>query len=538
MRRAHPIAVVAALGAVVLCWILLTPPGAGADEPSHLFRAGALATGDFDEILARHDDPRAVAHVLPVEYAVPEPGCYAFQPTVGVDCALGSEARPAEPGGKVTLVTTADDYPPGGHLVPALGTALPGDGGIWAARATSGIVVVALLAASVVVAQRHRPFGAAGVLVALTPMAWATFGTVNPSSFATAGAIAMWTALLTRRPGWLLAAGWAALVLPRRDGLVWASLIVAVVVLACGCEVVDELVAQWRRLAGPLALIAATTAYMVLWSATNVSRVARLGAPAPLVIVAAWLLRRAWDRLEGRRRARAVLAAGAGAAAAVAVAATFVARPGGWYGALTWKVIRRTRAYLTQSIGVLGWLDAPLPRGAVAGWVVLVGVLVGVALRRRAWTAVTLAGGVLALAVVTAWAFELQSGNQTGTYWQGRYSLPLLVGVPLAVTLLPGGAAQPRRLGRLGLGVGAVALALVNVAAWAAARRWAVGIAGPYAPWHWGMELAPVHPLAVLAALAVASAAVLAVLAAGSLGPGAADDRADQAQRFVPPSSK
>ncbi|HWL42906.1 MAG TPA: DUF2142 domain-containing protein [Ilumatobacter sp.] len=523
----HRWVVAALLGALAACWIFLTPPGAGADEPSHFVRAGVLATGDID-VLATVDLPRLTTHVLPAEYAVPEPGCYAWQPTVPVDCAVGTEAVPGDDG-RVLVAMTTGEYPIWGHLLPAFGTWLPGDGGIWAARLASAAAAVALVTAAWVVARSESVWGPAAVLVALTPMAWSIFGTVNPSAFATAGAVALWVCLLARRPGWLLAAGWAALALPRRDGLIWACLILAAVVVVSGRDVLTVL----GRRRGPLALIGASTLVVLVWDVTNANRVAQLGALAPLAVAAAWVLRWLWDRWEGRQGARTALVAAAAAAGGVAVAAAFVARPGGWNGELAGKVVGETRRHLTEAIGVLGWLDAPLPRWSVLAWVALVGVLVALAVHRRVWPMLGLAGGTLVLAVVTSWMFELQQGNETGRYWQGRYSLPLLVGIPLALALTHRPDPHPNSAaGRVtesgtipaaefeGAAVlGAGALLLLNVAAWSATRRWAVGIDGTYRPWKWGAELMPVHPLPILAAHAAASAGLAwLLLTAGGNG--------------------
>ena len=61
-----------------------------------------------------------------------------------------------------------------------------------------------------------------------------------------------------------------------------------------------------------------------------------------------------------------------------------------------------------------------------------------------------LGGRLLLSAVATSWLFELFQGNTTGTYWQGRYSLPLLVGVPLLLGLarIPDRCRFPRGLVR------------------------------------------------------------------------------------------
>jgi len=365
-----------------------------------------------------------------------------------------------------------------------------------------GAVGIALVGAAVVMAAHRSAIAAAGVLVAMTPMAWGTLATVNPSALATAGAVAVWAALLLRQPGWLLAGGWAALAMPRRDGLIWACLILAIVVIIEGRDVLRGL----RRSRGPLALIVVSTAAMLVWSLTNVQRVAQLGAFAPLAVVAAWAVRALWDRFDGNRVARAALCLGVALAGSLAAAAAVVTRPGGWDGELARDIVGETKRHLTEAIGVLGWLDAPLPRWSVVGWVVLVGALLALAVRRRGWTAIGVASAAFAAAVVTSWVFELQGGSDYGRYWQGRYSLPLLAGAPIAL------AATARVNRRAGLVVGGAALFLLNVAAWAVARRWAVGIEGTYRPWKWGAELMPVHPAIVLALHAAASAALAATL--------------------------
>lgn len=531
-RRLHALVPAGLLGVLAVCWVLLTPPGAGPDEPSHLYRAGELAEGHWHEWLVTSLDPPIVAHRLPAEYAVPEPGCYAQQPSVPVDCAVGTEAQPDEHG-RVLVATTSDNYPAWGHVVPAIATWLPGDGGIWAARVASAAVTVGIVAATVVALARYGDLAAAGAFVAVTPMAWSTFAQVNPSALATAGGLALWATLLTRRPGWLMAVGWTALALPRRDGLTWACLIVGTVLLVDGRTLFAGIWRERRRLAGPLGVVALSTVAAVAWSLTSPARVIRLGGLAPLVVVAAWGARSGWDRLAGRRSVRAVYATALGAVGLAGVAGSFVVRPGGWDAGLTRAVIGETRRHLTEAIGVLGWLDVPLPRWVPVGWGVLVTVLGWSAVRARCWSRLGLAGGAFTLALVTMWAFELQEGSAYGRYWQGRYSLPLLVGVPLALAVVrparDRAAGQPHGAGTdptgsrataLGLIVGA--LAMVNVAAWAAVRRWAVGIHGTHRPWKWGAELFAVHPLPVLVLHAVASIALAWAV---------------YAQRFVPPSS-
>ncbi len=53
---------------------------------------------------------------------------------------------------------------------------------------------------------------------------------------------------------------------------------------------------------------------------------------------------------------------------------------------------------------------------------------------------------------------------------------------------------------------------MLNVAAWAAARRWGVGTHGSMMPWDWDTSRAPLPPIVVLAALALLSITLAAVL--------------------------
>ncbi len=314
----------AVLGALVagiaLCWILLTPPGAGADEPGHLVRSGALARGQFDgsDIGSR----RFEGFDVPGTYALPFTECYAFQPAVPVSCAPAvDESEEIR-----TLPSSADEYPIWGHLPGGLLSRLPGPAPIWWARVGGAAIASALVAGALWLVARDRPLGAAGILVALTPMAWGAFAVVNPSAMAIGGAVALWTGLLFAgaRPstsaGWLIALGWAALALPRRDGLIWAC-VALVVALGYSGRTASE---WWRALRfGPRFVIVASTLVTMAWGYTTTSRVSQLVALAPLIVVAAEVFRWWWRTRATTPGARivtiaVVVAAGGVAACGVA----------------------------------------------------------------------------------------------------------------------------------------------------------------------------------------------------------------------------
>lgn len=192
-----------------------------------------------------------------------------------------------------------------------------------------------------------------------------------------------------------------------------------------------------------------------------------------------------------------MIVVGSLAAAGLVVAIALAKRPGGWDTELARRVVGQTGTHLVEAVGVLGWLDTPLPWLVVAGWVAVVGVLAAGALAaeaRRPLIAVV----VFAVSVATAWLFELLHGNSTGRYWQGRYSLPLLVGVPIVLA----GATRSRDVART---VVVASMALLNAALWAAARRWGVGLEGSLRPWDWDTPHTPLPTLLLLASHAVGS---------------------------------
>jgi hypothetical protein len=483
------------VGLVVGSWMLVTPPGGGPDEASHLVRAGGVARGHI------RSDGGETFVALPDRYLLPDVTCWAFQPTVSAACAT---PRPTS-GATIEIPTRAGDYPVWSHLWSGLASRLPGDQQLWWARAANAVLAT-LLVAGALAAVAGRRLAAASVLCALTPMAWFTFGIVNPSSTAIAGALAFWVGLVHRPDArWLAAAGWAAMALPRRDGLIWASLALAIVLAATDRRLVE----WWRALGrGPQLVVGASTLATVVWGVTSRTDTALVTAASPLGVIAVDRSRRWWLDGCATGRQRRLTRSSIALATVVGVVVALQARPGGWDGELAGRVIGQTGDNLVEAIGVLGWLDTTLPWLAVAGWVVAIGALAGAALVERAGHAIV-AAVVVTVAIVTAWVFELFQGNDSGTYWQGRYSLPLLVGVPIVL----GAALLRPDIERAVARVVVIAVLLIdNVALVAAARRFGVGVDGSLLPWRWDTYRAPVPPVLVIACHLVATIVLGSVL--------------------------
>ena len=488
----------ALVGGIVACWVLLMPPGAGPDEHSHLVRAGAVIRGDWGD---------SGAYVLPDTYRAPEPSCYAFDPTISARCA----STPIRTGTEVSLVSRATDYPIWSHAVYGMASLAPGLTPLWWARAVGAAFTAGVVTWALRTAIGSRPLAATAVLVGLTPMAWSVFATINPSSFVTAGAVALWVGLLGRaRPAInqsLVAVGWAALALPRRDGLIWAVVTLAIALAATDRSAIE----WWRSLGVPVrTVIGISTLATIIWGATSDARTSQMIVLAPLLIVATEAGRWWWERPDNTLRARYLGLAGGSIIGAVALALLLSRRPGGWDTNVAVDVMAQTDDNLVEAIGVLGWLDTPVPWFAVFLWLILVGVLIGVALLSGLRTVVW--AGVLAVTTVaTSWVFELYQGNNSATYWQGRYSIPLLIGIPMLLTLdterIAGAAAGFLR--RVDVMVGGGALLILNIAAWAAARRFGVGTRGSHLPWRWGLDIQPIPPIVLLIAHAALTVALL-----------------------------
>jgi hypothetical protein len=252
-------------------------------------------------------------------------------------------------------------------------------------------------------------------------------------------------------------------------------------------------------------------------------------ALSPLIVLALEGWRWAWQRFATTRRSQIGVATAGTIVVALGTTIVLSARPGGWDTTLARTIVGQTGTHLVETVGVLGWLDTHLPALAVIGWVAVIGLLVATATTTGS-RAVLIAAAVLAILIVASWVFELYQGNTSGRYWQGRYSLPALSGIPIILAAAPVPEPIARRIA---WSAGGAALVIVNVAAWSAARRWGVGVEGSLVPWRWGTDHSPIDPFIVLVAHALLTAG-LAIVAFGDVF---SSDPDDQPQRLTPSAS-
>ena len=418
---------------VVVTWAVGIPRFSSPDEYAHVYKAYATAHGQllgkaapgFQNNLREFDGPASLG--------VPNLGCYVGQPDVPAGCDTDVSPR---------LISSAARYPPWYYGVVGVPVAVSGQSDRpMAYRLVSAVCCVALLALAMFLAKRSKRADVVALQVAaMTPMALFLFASVNPNSIEIAVFVAIWACLTRvttddRLPrGLLMLASLlsATVVLMRPISLLWMIGVVVVVLIGANPARRRELFS--RRL--------------VAWEV----------GPTAVALVASW----AWALY-----------------ARIEVKDDNLVNSLTLGGALRQSVDNWPR-YMRQTIGVLGWLDTTLPSFVYAAWLVALVVVVIIHVRTA-----NARGMVALVALVAAWlALPLIingfTNSRAGLTYQGRYSLPVFVGL----VFLPMWGDRPAlrwpRLPQRGL-IGLV-LALVVVAEvgafWQMLRRFTVGAKG------------------------------------------------------------
>jgi Predicted membrane protein (DUF2142) len=460
--------------AVGLCWDVSTPVFNAPDEPHHVIRAATVVRGELLEPQARMQPNGWTSVRAPESYTHSGISirCYAFQRERPANCANFVDSSRL-----VDFAARFGRYPPAYYAVVGLPTLfITSPSSVYLLRAVTVLLVAALLALGVTSIARltDRRVAAMGFAFAVTPMVFFLGSVVNPSGVEIAAAISIWASgavlvseleagvdpVVVRRVG--IAAG--ALALTRQLGPLWLAIAAVALAALAGRAGLRKLVA---------------------------SRAARGWA---VVVAAALMLQFVWIAVSGTLN---------------------VTDPSFASHDPTNIVLRQSfglsYAFFVQMIGVFGWLDTPVPNGVVVIWAVVLGVLVVLAaawsLRRHA----AVLGGVLLLAYAVPIALEAYSAPKAGYLWQGRYGMPLAVGVPILAGVLLARSPAVATIGRRLVTIVAVAFFVGQFFAYAQSfRRNTVGYDGPIAFFvhpHW-------HPAIPAALLSIGYVAVLAVLTA------------------------
>lgn len=435
-------------------WSLATPTMAVPDEPAHAVKAASIWQGQWRGTAEQVDsgNPNIPIPLTMDRVRVPEsyadlgavPVCYVFAPDRPAGCAPDASDDRAT----TETLTSAGRYPPAYYVLVGWPSAVVGaHTGVPLMRLTSAVVCAALLGAAFAALRRVVRADVAFVAISLAavPVLHFLAGSINPNGVEVAAAIAFWCAAL-------------ALV----DELVGAgapSRSLAVTYVAAGVAMV---------LVRPLSPFFAVL--VVLWS------LLWAGWPGVRTV----LRSRRWWGLN--------LIVGV-AAASTLVWVVLSDGLGGMFGArvpegtnLLVFLLGQLDDYLWQAVGIFGWMDNGPVMAVVLPWLaaVVAFVAVGALFARRRWSVLVLVGLVVAGVVLPA-VLQVPSARADGVAWQGRYGLPLLVGVPVLAAVVarrwfPRHDEPARRLVLGSAVVVALALALAQLDT---LQRYVVGDSGP-----------------------------------------------------------
>jgi predicted membrane protein DUF2142 len=459
LQRRWLLMITAGLVAIAAAWSVATPPGGGVDEPDHVIRAAAAARLDFAgspvvSVLgeaARHYD-------VPLSLEGPDLVCWSRDPTVSAACSTW-------PVGASGRAGVANSYYPPAYFVltgwPTLFTTRYFI--VRVMRLLSGVLSVGFIGVGLLAVK--RTWGGQAVVVtlmALTPATLSLMGVVNPQALEIGASFCLWSttaAVLsvnapTRLQKWAFMASGTVLCLTRPLGPFLTAVILVAVALTVG---VRPGLAALKRLEVLVVVGVGSATTLVLAS----HGVTSLDAPA--------------------------------LARHVTLSATVK------------QTLGNSLNDIRDSISLTGWLDTKLPGIATIFWisgmsVMLVGLLVA-----RAYRDLT-ALAFIAVAFLSIETYVLYTqANSNGLNWQGRYGLPIYIGLPFVV-MARRPRVQPRTLHLL---VGAFA-AIQWISLYWALRRWTVGTNGPLLYASREDWIPPLPSVAILAVAAVGAWLVLA----------------------------
>ncbi len=470
-------------------WVVSNPPMASPDEPAHAVKAAAVVRGQFlgeaGEGGLRVELPYFWQHITSY------PICYMFQPDVSAECGFPPTEEFDTPS---VAATPAGKYNPLYYAIVGLPSlAPPGDAVLYGMRLVSmalGTAFLALGMASLAeLPGTRRRWPVVGAAVAITPMVVYLVASINPAGVEIAAAFALWSRLLVmlRHPDpdrdvgrmWTVAVATVFLANARGLSLLWGALIVGAVVAATSWSEVVRLLRNRRT-----------------WPAWAV-------VVAGCIAAAAWLVATDTMSVSGGQ---------------VAPDLTFP-------GAVLISVLG-SNAYLTNMIGLFGWLDTPLETWVYMLWAVPFGVLtvlaIAVARRREALTLLGVAVAAFAVPVLV----HASQAATLGIIWQGRYVLPFAVGLPLLAGLV---LADRPSLPDRALTRAVIASVLATGAVHGAAllenlHRYVNGESGSWTKVDPGFWTPPLPLSVLLLLIAVAAGAWTAALLAALRGPREAVD--------------
>jgi len=399
---------VAAAGFLLLemAWACVMPLFRGPDEIGHVYRASAIASGQWGPS-GGETPTRASSEIVRAATSVCHELYDDFRPEV---CT----ASTTYDDGTVGVASSADKYNPVYYAIAGLPARfLDGGTAVWAMRLASALLCALLLgfAWAILGTGARTPFPAITFMLATTPAVAYSGSVFAPNGVQFASAFVLWAGVLV-------------VLRDRGSGKLAAT--------ACG-------------LGGTLLVVTHTTG--TLWLATIM---------VTTLVLAGW--RSLWGIVRTNSRAwtlavASVVLAGLGAVAWVLGAATNSPGAGGEPLSQETKdigVVPNVILWVLQTVGTMPYRFGILWPVLYLLWLVPLGTFLVLGFRRADGRHRAAILTVVALSVLVPTVLTVMTYAELGIAWQGRYGLPLLVGALLVAGEALERAAPALRRGALG----------------------------------------------------------------------------------------
>ena len=387
-------------------WSLATPLMGAPDEPAHTIKAAAVVRGQV--LVEEGTSFGHGVHVRVPNYiaSLHAQSCYKFNRTQAADCTapIYSDDTFTNIG-----VTSAGSYNPMYYWVVGLPTLfMSGAPALYAMRLVSALLCAVFFAAGfTALTELRRPkFPVLIAALSVTPMVLFLGGGINPNSLEIAATMAAFAGFVVVLDNWrntkrvipalaTVAAATVVLANARQISLIW--LLCALVVGVCSF--------RFRRT-------------IAVFSDKRVLIAAGLAVPGAVLGLV-------WMYLASNGPAN------------VGVAPEGIASPHPdaplYRGFII--MLDRTYDFFPQYIGTMGWLDTPAPElvQLVWGGLMVAALIVPFCVRPlRHWTGYWVA---LAMLYLVPALLETALWRGMGFFWQGRYTLPLVMVLFISVGL-------------------------------------------------------------------------------------------------------
>lgn len=443
------------------------PINAGPDEDQQMIWAASAARLQFEPTGPPERQTMRAPTALFVER------CFQWRPDITADCQDGATTDPAgDIRSRQTPFMVSAPY----YFVSGLPSLLSSTRSTaYLLRLGHVLFASALFTVGVwnMSSRRPSPGSIALATVAFTPTVAFLLGTVSPSGIAIAAGFAIWTGGIalsqardfTGRRVALMIASIVVFVVVRRDAIVWLLPILAVLALYVSSSLIrDSIRRPGARVVALLVAVGGLAVYMA-------------GGDRLLQAI-------------GRR-------------------------PGSYDQASASEAFGLLPQYMTEMIGDLGWLDTKMPQPLLIAWfsLIAVAVLMCIGASRRDGTAV---GIVLGVTLVIPYLFGMFYAVR---YYQGRYGLPLAIGIPvIASAALTADHARDLLTARMARTVTWTVAVLSSVAFAVALRRFTVGHRAPWLNMFSDPAWSPPLPAVVLIIAYASLMSTMAIVLSGLIG--------------------